>query len=148
MMNELKTTDTHHNHTRGHELRDANVRAVTMFGIGLAVLTGIVLLLMVWLQDFLNAQKVKSEPPVSPLAAQRPLPPGPRLQVVPEKELAQLHAMEDSLLHQYGWVIREANVVRIPIDSAIALVARRGLPVRPVRMQSDERKAKSEKGGE
>jgi hypothetical protein len=130
-MSETKINHADQNNNRGHELREANVRAVTMFGVGLAVLTGVVLLLMVWLQDYLTAQKSKSQPPLSPLASQRPLPPGPRLQIIPEKDLEHLHTMEDSLLNHYGWVVREANIVRIPIDSAIALVARRGLPVRP-----------------
>lgn len=140
-MNEARTTGAQDSNSRGHEQSDANIRALTIFGLGLMVLTGVTLLLMVWLQDYLQARKAGSEPPPSPLAPERTLPPEPRLQVIPEKDLEQLHAMEDSLLNHYGWIVREANLVRIPIDSAIALIARRGLPARA---ESEERKARGE----
>ena len=37
---------------------------------------------------------------------------------------------EDELLGSYGWVDRNAGVVRIPIDQAKRLLLERGLPVR------------------
>jgi hypothetical protein len=141
-MSETPKIEIHEKQTRGHETRDANVRAVTMFGIGLFIVTAIVMVFIFWLQDFFTMQKASSEPPLSPLASQRQsLPPEPRLQVTPEKDLRKLHAEEDSVLNSYGWIIREAGVVRIPIDSAIDLVAERGLPVRT------DRELKIENGG-
>ncbi len=62
--------------------------------------------------------------------AERQLPPGPRLQIAPAKDLDDVRAAEDSVLYNYGWVVRDAGVVRIPIERAIELVVQRGLPVR------------------
>lgn len=56
--------------------------------------------------------------------------PAPRLQSDPARELAEMRAQEDAILHSYGWVDRPAGVVRIPIEKAIQLTLDRGLPVR------------------
>ena len=43
---------------------------------------------------------------------------------------ADLRAHEDELLDTYGWVDKNAGVVRIPIDEAMKLTLQRGLPAR------------------
>jgi hypothetical protein len=45
------------------------------------------------------------------------------------------------LLEGYGWVDREAGVVRLPIERAMALVLERGLPTRPAAEQQGFRDA-------
>jgi len=132
---------THTANGRGYEESDANVSALAKFGIGLAVISALVLALMLWLQDFFATQTKRATPPTSPLAAQRQAPPAPLLQVKPEKDLQQVHATEDSILHSYGKVTSDASVVRIPIARAMELVAQRGLPARA---QSEGRGAKGE----
>ena len=46
--------------------------------------------------------------------------------------LQELRARDAAALHEYAWVDRDAGVVRIPIERAIAVLAERGLPGRPV----------------
>lgn len=116
----------------GHETSDADVGALAKFGIGLAVLCAVALALMFAMLSFFEGENARTAPPPSPLAAQRGLPPGPRLQVLPEKDMAHLQAAEDSVLNSFGWVMREAGIVRIPIDRALELTAQRGLPARAV----------------
>jgi hypothetical protein len=132
-MNE--TIAAHENNGRGHEQRDANVRAVVIFGIGLFILSVVVLLVIVFMLDYFKIKHTQSEAPLSPFAETRQLPPAPHLQVAPEVEWEKFHAAEDSLLDSYGWVVREAGVVRIPIDRAIDLVAQRGLPAKAMRIE-------------
>jgi hypothetical protein len=136
---ELKATSVHHSSFivhrsgpgRGHEQSDANIRAIVQMGIGLAVLTIAALLLMWGLFRYFAASEAKSEPPPSPMAETRPLPPPPRLQVEPEIDLEHLRATEDEKLNAPpSWVNRQAGVVRIPIDRAMELIVERGLPVR------------------
>jgi hypothetical protein len=133
---------------RGYEESDANVSALAKFGIGLAVIAVVVLALMFWLQNFFSVQAKRATPPPSPLAVQRQAPPAPLLQVAPEKDLQQVHATEDSILHNYGKVTSDASVVRIPIERAMELVAQRGLPVRAEgggqRAEGKAREAKGE----
>lgn len=150
-MSETHNIPTHTGNGRGHEATDANVSAVTKFGIGLAIISAVVLVLMVWLQSFFGGQTKRSTPPPSPFMAERQLPPGPRLQVEPAKDLDEVRAAEDSVLNSYGWVVRHAGVVRIPIDRAIELVVQRGLPVRSAGEMEDEKSgaqlAKIDNGG-
>jgi hypothetical protein len=57
-----------------------------------------------------------------------PLPPEPRLQIDPRRDLDRLRADEDKLLTTYGWTDRDHAVARIPIDRAMDLTAERGIP--------------------
>jgi hypothetical protein len=56
------------------------------------------------------------------------LPPAPRLQVTTSVDLAGLREKEDEALATYGWVDKNAGVVRLPIGRAIDLIVERGLP--------------------
>ena len=44
--------------------------------------------------------------------------------------LAQQRLLENTRLHQYGWVDEKTGVTRLPIDQAKKLLAERGLPAR------------------
>jgi hypothetical protein len=57
-----------------------------------------------------------------------PLPPEPRLQIAPWHDLAAQRAIEDNLLHTYGWADRPTGRARIPIDRAMEILAERGAP--------------------
>lgn len=50
----------------------------------------------------------------------------PRLQAAPQDEKAAYFAEKDRLLHDYGWVDRQAGTARIPIEVAMDLLAARG----------------------
>jgi hypothetical protein len=119
------------NGSPGHEVRDVNIRALVIFGIGLATLTIVALVVMRLAFGLFKVEEIKTEPQASPLTESRRLPPGPRLQVEPEQDLQQLRAVESEKLNSYGWVNKEAGVVHIPIERAMELVIERGLLVRP-----------------
>jgi hypothetical protein len=58
--------------------------------------------------------------------------PQPRLQIDDgNQEIADLHAKEDLLLENYSWVDKSQGKVRIPIELAMELVAKQGLPLTP-----------------
>ena len=67
----------------------------------------------------------QEDPRPSPLAQARELrlPPGPQLQVKPEKELAAYREAEAARLNGWGWVDQGAGVAHIPVDRAIDLYA-------------------------
>lgn len=52
------------------------------------------------------------------------LPPAPRLQPDPARDLAVLREREQRKLEGYGWVDRKAGFAQIPIERAMALLAR------------------------
>jgi len=65
-----------------------------------------------------------------PADIRRPLPPEPRLQADPVADLRKQRVEEDAVLDDYGWVDRPRGVIRLPIERAMALLLRRGLPTR------------------
>lgn len=115
-----------------HETTDASVRAVFVFGAGLLA-SGILIHVLVWLlfRHFAAAEAHRFAPqyPMA-ISQEQLLPPEPRLQTNPREDLRELRAREDALLATYGWVDRNAGVVRIPIERAMKLVLERGLPAR------------------
>ena len=55
------------------------------------------------------------------------MPPGPRLQIDPAKELAQFRAGENRRLETYYWVDKEKGVVHIPIEEVMKKLAAQGI---------------------
>jgi hypothetical protein len=115
-----------------HEESDVNIIAIFAFGLGLVVVAAVVSLLVFVLFRFFEVREAARVPLAYPLAISREgaLPPEPRLQTNPRQDLADLRAKEDALLTTYGWVDKNAGVVRIPIDEAMKLTLQRGLPAR------------------
>ncbi len=136
---------------KNYEESDAQFRGIFWSGVGLFALIGFSFLLIIGIFNFLESWHGKPSKSISPFAETQQLPAGPRLQVDPELDLVQFNAIEDSLVNSYGWVQKEAGVVRIPVDEAMKLMLQRGFPLRPDfeehRSKSEERGARSEKRG-
>ncbi len=81
---------------------------------------------------FFTGRSAQTGPREFPLAVthEQRLPPEPRLQTNPREDLADLRRAEERVLDSYGWVDKDAGVVRIPIDDAMRLTVERGLPAR------------------
>ena len=109
---------------------ELDVRSVGLFGLGLALVMIVVLAALWILLAHWKTRQTARDPRPSPLAeANAPrLPPEPRLQAAPVKDMDELRARETSTLTSYGWVDRQAGVARIPIDRAIDLLLASGLP--------------------
>jgi hypothetical protein len=116
----------------GYEKRDVRFVPIIGFGFGLVVSIVLCSVASSWLFKKFFAREAARHPPLSPLvASERPqLPIEPRLEVEPSRQLKDLREHEDHVLHSYGWVDREAGIVRIPVERAIDLLIERGLPAR------------------
>ena len=115
-----------------HETTDVNFGAIVAFGGGM-IIVGVGISFLVWLLfGYFTSREELRVPPEYPLAVWQGdrLPPEPRLQTSPREDLRELRAGEDALLDGYGWVDKNAGIVRIPIDEAIRLTLQRGLPTR------------------
>jgi len=117
----------------GYEHTDAHVWTVLKFLIWLGGSAVVISAGLVLLFNLFVAQRVEHEPPKYPLAVgESPrVPPEPRLQRFPREDIMNFRIGEEAALHQYGWVDRNAGIVRIPIDEAMRLTLERGLPARP-----------------
>lgn len=117
----------------GYEKRDANVN-------WLFAIIGLVLLLvagselgMKWVGSILKS----TQPPADQLTGAHQTPENaanpksfPRLQISPPQDLQKLRAREDVEMTTYGWINATAGIVRIPVEQAMDLLLKRGLPVR------------------
>jgi hypothetical protein len=115
----------------GHETDSTDVRWVALTGFGLAVGVGIVFFLVYGIFQYLAHHQIIITP-ASPLAEtdRQQFPVIPRIEEHPANELKELHAHEDQVLSTYGWVDKQAGVVRIPISNAMELQLKRGFTTR------------------
>jgi hypothetical protein len=118
-----------------HETTDVNVGGVLLFGAGLIVVAAIVHLLVWVMFGYFNSREAIRGRREYPLAAaqENRNPPEPRLQTTPREDMRALRAHEDEVLTTYGWVDRNAGIVRIPIEEAMKIVVQKGLPARQER---------------
>jgi hypothetical protein len=127
---EMHPTEPESNPTVAHEETDADTRAITRFGIGLAFVLVICNVLIWWLFDHLAARESRLSPAVPAIVKlQAPRePPEPRLQGNPQLDMRNMLNEEDAVLNHYGWVDPDRGIVRIPVQQAIDIVAQKGLP--------------------
>lgn len=134
----------------GHEERDINPRGIVWFAIGLIGTCAIIGVIGIGLYRFFEAEHPSPDSPSRiELKAQMIAPP-PQLQVDPTADYETFRASEDAKMNSYGWIDKQAGIIRIPIERAMDLIAQRGLPTRGdgtpdasgvTPMQMQERKA-------
>jgi len=124
----------------GHETRDPAPSPVLIFVLSLVVTLVVVHLLAWWAMGWLkNAGESANRAtfPPNPIAAVMPTtPPDPRLEpepshdVLPQADLTEVRAREQSLIgdHAWSWVNSSHQFARIPIQQAMDLAVERGLP--------------------
>jgi hypothetical protein len=115
-----------------------NTRAIMKSSVVLVVIIIATHLLLWVLFNYFDQKKKAADIEVSPLAPkQDQLPPGPRLQAVPNEtgpdarqvfepmNVLDYQNQERETLSSYGWVDEKNGIVRIPIDRAIELLVER-----------------------
>jgi hypothetical protein len=123
-MDENKPPNTPH---AGHETTDVNVWAVGKFAIGLVIVCVVSIGLLFGLLKYFQSREETS---VANTVEPTKMFPEPQLQKTPIPDLKAIRAEEDKLLNGYAWVDQPKGVVRIPVDRAIEVLAKRGLPSR------------------
>lgn len=115
----------------GHEVKDINVRNVTYIFVGMASTVALVIgivFLMIWRFHIIEHQGWSSTTPEQRMQVAVP---GPHLEVNPLAHLAHHLAMQNKLLHSYGWVDQAHGIARIPIQRAMALTVGKSLDAQP-----------------
>ena len=126
-------TDALHNEDVAHEHSDVAVRPLLMFAVGLAVLTGVVMLLMGGLFKAFESNAAKNDPVLSPNAIPAgQLPPLPRIEdnLNEPAVLHKLRETEAKTLAEYAWIDQASGRARLPIAEAKKKLLHDGLPVR------------------
>jgi hypothetical protein len=111
-----------------HETTDIPLTGTTRSAIVTLVVIGLIMLFVYGVWQFFESRMAKVDQPVPALAEKdygRRLPPAPRLQSTPADDLTRYRAAQETKLRSYGWVDKNAGVVRIPIERAIEIMAER-----------------------
>ena len=119
--------DENKKHQPGFEHSDVNVFAVGKFAVGLVLVTILSMGLIIGVFNVLKTMEGGEAKAIDPTKSF----PEPRLQKTPIPDLKAVRAAENQVLDTYGWVDQQKGTVRIPIDQAMDLVVKKGLPVRP-----------------
>jgi len=119
-----------HEREAGHETRDISVTVIAWFAAGLIISAIAIYVAIAGLYRHFSRQ-TSSRESASRIALKTPMVvPAPQLQVNPAMDFELFRAAEDAQLNSYGWVDKKAGVIRIPIERAMDLIAKRGLPTR------------------
>jgi hypothetical protein len=116
----------------GHEQDVVNTRVVILSGVGLFALmiVSFVLMLAFWRAlDF-----AFGDDPTTGIASKdrTPVPPGvPVLDADQAAQLVRLRESQLAWLNEYQWENKAEGIARIPIERAMAILAKDGLPATP-----------------
>lgn len=114
----------------GHETRDISVRVVMWFAIGLVVSAIVIYLGAAGLYKLFTRQHPSPEAASRIEFRAQMIAPSPQLRVDEARDFEKFRAAEEAKLRSYGWIDKNAGVIRIPITRAMDLIVQRGLPVR------------------
>ena len=113
----------------GYELSDIQIKVLLLSGVGLVVLTFAAFIVSVFFIKYLAASGSYSEYKASPLAGEnQEWDLDVRLQPDPPADLAEHREGQAYRSTTYGTVSEEPEIYRIPIETAMDIVAENGLP--------------------
>ena len=124
------------NTTVAFESQDVSVSGVERVGLGLAIVVLVVLAVAGGLFRYFTRVQPVGTPEIAAgmRAGEHRLPPEPRLQgipgdsVPPPEQLREFQAAAAAKLNSYGWVDGQQSVAHIPIEDAMELLVKNGLP--------------------
>ncbi len=115
---------------RGHEVNDVAARPILYFLIGLVVFGGLVQASMSVLMTGYVAEDTKAAvPPMDELSDKGNINAPPPPQRDTTDDMFKMYKQEDEVLTSYA-VNSKTKAIRVPLDRAMALVAKKGLPHR------------------
>lgn len=129
--------DDHGNHgaeQKGYEVSDIQVKWVLVSGVALVALTFAGYIVGTIATRYFRAQPAITEYRATPVALEQQnrdwnLP--VRLQVDPPRALTQFEKDQAAATTEIGVVSEQPEIYRIPVETAMKIVAERGLPVFP-----------------
>ncbi len=104
-----------------HEAADLHIpiilRVAAVLGVTLVVSILVIAFFFRTMEHVYGPRTSEAAPEVTPSE----LPPAPRLQMHPERDLQEVREVENSHLNQYGWIDRQHGIAQIPVERAMVL---------------------------
>lgn len=133
--------------TPGYETRDANTGGVLKFLVALAIVLVAAGLVCWGMFHIFTMRAVDEAATPSPFADTRQLPSGPQLQVNPREDYLKFRQQQEQALETYGWQNQGAGTARVPIDVAMELLVKQGVPVQGAAPAQSSAEAKKPASG-
>jgi hypothetical protein len=108
----------------GYEKRDLEPRTIALFAAAGAFVILLAAALAFWMVQSATKRHSARQTPRPPAQAREGAP-EPRLQVQGFNDLREMRKAEESLLNTYSWLDREKGLVRIPVERAMELLAKK-----------------------
>jgi hypothetical protein len=107
---------------------ELDMRTIVGFSVGVIVVTLLAAAVMWWMSALFKHQEEAKDRAPSPIPEARldSIPPGPRLQASPPRDMDELRARDREALKTYGWIDQAHGIARIPVDRAIEILAEKG----------------------
>ncbi|NUL81440.1 MAG: hypothetical protein HUU60_01800 [Armatimonadetes bacterium] len=115
----------------GYQPEEPPVRSIAVFTAGLFIVVIVTTIITYFIYLMIMPDFSKPIANQTQLPAPKTTPPPPVLQTDPIKDINELNAEADRLLHSMEIIDSNAGVVRIPIERAIDVIVENGLPVPP-----------------
>lgn len=113
-----------------HETTDLDLKGVVVFTVAIILMCAAALVgLKIMMDQFAAEEKAEKARTPSRLIVDTPID-GPRLQADPGRERIEITNRDLGRLNSYGWIDAKAGTAHIPIDRAMAILAKSGLPRR------------------
>lgn len=112
----------------GVETSDADFGLVIKTALGIFVSVALCMVIGAWQMRY-EAANLPQDEPGNVFSQEGKMPPGPRLQAFPAKDLVEFKKSAASKVDSYGWVDKPNGVAHVPVDKAIEMVLKNGLPV-------------------
>jgi hypothetical protein len=116
----------------GYETRDANAAGVLGFLVFLFVVLALILVGS-WLLFRYYSVAERQPAPASSFAGERQIPTEPELEINGRADFLKSATSQQQKLETYAWEDRQKGTVRVPIERAMDLLAKKGLPVVPLK---------------
>jgi len=121
------------------EPRDLNPGIIIRYLVYLAIVTGISLLICLYVYRFTTNLAIEQERQTSPVrrSVRAIYPPEPRLQGVPghttdpQQDLRNKMKADAEANEQLQWIDQKNGIAQIPVEDAMKIIAEKGLPVVP-----------------
>jgi hypothetical protein len=127
---------------QSHEQTDVPIRPLSIFLAILATSLVVVCAIVAGFFQLLLQKSERIDPSTSPFVESRSIVvPGPQLQVSARDDMQAFRAREEQKINALEWIDQKKKLARIPIERAIELSARHGLPKWPQVPSSDPKEA-------
>lgn len=123
----------HHDEPHTHsdspiEMTDANIPLAIYTTLGILITVVLCMVIVFFQFRFEEAMAPKPEPG-SVFSNNGKLPPLPRLQAQPAKDLVEFKEQQKHQLESFGWVDKDGGVAHVPIDKGIEMILKNGMPI-------------------